>query len=156
MALISLWCKGLYALWRQTPVVVVHHYHSAAVRTPRTYIVRRSAERFRRLVVGDAFFAHPEVGDFYVTVFVEHDVVEFQVAIDDAAVMQVEEADGDFRRVKHGHWLFELAALLDLHCIVSCTSEDEMHVRESHIEASACVCVRCCVRDLCIVRRQIE
>jgi hypothetical protein len=65
-------------------------------------VVRCAAKGFGDFVSVDAFFAHAEVGDFDVTVLIQQDVVQLQVAVNDAPAVQEEQADGYFRRVETG------------------------------------------------------
>lgn len=64
------------------------------------YVIRRAAESLGGLVTGDAFLAHAKVCDFYVTVLIQQDIVKLEVTVDDAAQVQVEQADCYLRRVE--------------------------------------------------------
>lgn len=48
----------------------------------------------------DALLAHAEVGELAVSLGVEQDVVELEVAVDDAVLVQELQRQGDFRRVE--------------------------------------------------------
>ena len=69
----------------------------------RSDVVGRSAEGPGRLGAAvETHFAHAEIGDFDVALLVEHDVVQFQIAVDDASTVQVEETHRYFGRVEPG------------------------------------------------------
>lgn len=64
------------------------------------YVIRRAAESLGSFVTSDAFLAHAEVRDFYVTVLIQQDIVKLEVTVDNAARVQVEQADCYLRRVE--------------------------------------------------------
>lgn len=68
----------------------------------RCYIIWCSAKSLRGLVSHNAFFAHTEIGDFYVTVLVQQHVVQFQISVYDTVEMQIEQSDRDLRGIKSG------------------------------------------------------
>lgn len=66
----------------------------------RRYVIGRAAKGLGSFIAGDAFLAHAKVGDFYVAVLIQQNVVELEITIDDAARVQVEQADRYLRRVE--------------------------------------------------------
>lgn len=73
----------------------------------RCDIVWCSTKSFCRCVTDDTLFAHSKVGDFYVTVFLQHDVVQLEIPVDDAFRMKEEETYRNFSRIKpkdRMHW----------------------------------------------------
>ena len=63
-------------------------------------VVRRPAEGLRRGVTRNLLLAHAKVRDLDVAVLVEEDVVQLEVAVDDAVGVEVEQADRDLGGVK--------------------------------------------------------
>lgn len=66
----------------------------------RSNVVRSAAKSFGGPIAGNALLAHTKIGDLDVTILIQQNVVQFQVAIDDAARVKVEQSDCDFGRVK--------------------------------------------------------
>ena len=65
-------------------------------------VVWRAAEGLGDGVALHLLLAHAKVGDLDVPVLVEQDIVQLEVSVDDAAVVQVEQADGDLGGVEAG------------------------------------------------------
>ena len=63
-------------------------------------VVGGSAECLGRLVAHDVLLAHAEVGDLDMSVLVEEHVVQLEVAVDDPAVVEVEQPDRDLSGVE--------------------------------------------------------
>lgn len=66
----------------------------------RRYVIGRAAKGLGSFIAGDAFLAHAKVGDLYVPVLIQQNVIELEIAVDDAARVQVEQADRYLRRVE--------------------------------------------------------
>jgi len=56
----------------------------------RRYIIGRAAESLSSLVTSDAFFAHAEVRDFYMTILIQQNIIKLEVTVNNATRMQEE------------------------------------------------------------------
>ena len=88
-------------------------------------VVGGPAERACRCAVHDALLAHSKVCDLDVALRAEHDVVQLQVAVDDAGVVQVQERADDFAGVEAGARLVE--AVRALHVEHQVSTVDVLH-----------------------------
>eukprot|EP01136_Pigoraptor_vietnamica_P018408 Opistho-1_new@5380 len=77
-------------------------------------VVGRSAERRRRRGANNVLLAHAKVRELHVTVGVEEDVVELEVAVDDALVVKELKRRHNLGRVEPRSVLVEAAVALDL------------------------------------------
>ena len=66
-------------------------------------VVGRSAKCFRHFLAIDSLLAHAEIGDFDVSVLIEKNVVQFQVAVNYPATVQEEKSDCDLGCVESKH-----------------------------------------------------
>jgi hypothetical protein len=65
-------------------------------------VVGSTAKCFGHFLAVDSFLAHAEIGDLDVSVLVEQDVVQFQIAVNDPAAVQEKKAHGNFGCVESG------------------------------------------------------
>ena len=66
----------------------------------RSDVIRCSTKCFGRIWSWNLFLAHAEIGDFDVTILIQEDVVQLEIAINDAMSVKKEETNCNFRRVK--------------------------------------------------------
>ena len=68
----------------------------------RRQIIRRATKRARALVSFEiqTFLTHAVIREFNVTVSIEQDVVQFQIAIDDAVLVQEMQSDRDLSSIE--------------------------------------------------------
>ena len=66
----------------------------------RSDVIRCSTKCFGRIWSWNLFLAHAEIGDFDVTILIQEDVVQLEIAINDAMSVKKEETNSNFRRVK--------------------------------------------------------
>ena len=86
-------------LWEKT--TTTHNERENGIyKNLRSDVVGRSAKCFGDFLSVDAFLAHAEIGDLDVSVLVEQDVVQLQIAVNDAPAVEEEESDGDFGSVE--------------------------------------------------------
>lgn len=80
--------------------------HRSRVRRVRQHFGRqelgRTAERARPIVEAHALLTQPEIGNLHVTLRVQQQIVQLQIAIDDLALVQILQAQHHAGRIEHG------------------------------------------------------
>lgn len=65
-------------------------------------VVRRTAQCPRHVL---AVLSKTEIGDFYVPVIIEEDVLWFEITVNDVEIMEVVEGQGNFRCIEFCYWI---------------------------------------------------
>ena len=65
-------------------------------------VVRRTAQCPRHVL---AVLSKTEIGDFYVPVIIEEDVLWFEITVNDVEIMKVVEGQGNFRYIEFCYWV---------------------------------------------------
>jgi hypothetical protein len=66
----------------------------------RSYVIWSSAKSFRRFISLNVLLAHTKIGDLNVSVLIQQNIIQLQIAINNSARVKEEQTDGDFSRIK--------------------------------------------------------
>lgn len=112
-------------------VVIFNTFSSQTLPSPRTVVLSAqyfrsdvvgcTAERGRRVARSDALLAHAVIGQLDVALVVEQHVVQLQIAVDDALLVQEVERETDLGRVEAGVLLGQAALPLHVKHQISTT-----------------------------------